>query len=87
MRQKEKLELDGKDAQGQQDRQDQFAKIFTNDAGITARVCPQGHVYLQVGHTSISFKKEHFVDLAQVVHAAERHIVESGTHWASQTRH
>ncbi len=70
-----------------QDQQDQFAKVFTNDAGITARVCPQGHVYLHVGHTCISFRKEHFVDLAQVVHAAEQHLLETGPHWTSQIRH
>ncbi len=56
---------------GEQDLREQFVKVFTNDAGMTARVCPQGHVYLQVGHTCISFRKEHFVDLAQIVHAAE----------------
>ncbi len=70
-----------------QDLQDQFAKVITNDAGITARICPQGHVYLQVGHTCISFRTEHFVDLAQVVHAAERHILEASSHWNSHTQH
>ena len=72
---------------GGQDLQDQFAKVFTNEAGITARVCPEGHVFLQVGHTCISFRKEHFVDLAQVVHAAERHILETSPHWNSHTQH
>ena len=50
--------------QGGQDRQDQCAKVITNEAGIMARICPEGHVFLQVGHTCISFRKEHFVDLA-----------------------
>ena len=72
---------------GGQDLPDQFAKVFTNEAGITARVCPEGHVFLQVGHTCISFRKEHFVDLAQVVHAAERHILETSSHWSSHTQH
>ena len=72
---------------GGPDLQDQFAKVFTNEAGITARICPEGHVFLQVGHTCISFRKEHFVDLAQVVHAAERHILETSSHWSAHTQH
>ena len=77
----------GHSEKDEQDLQGQFAKVFTNDAGITARVCPQGHVYLQVGHTCLSFRTEHFVDLAQVVHAAERHILETSPHWTSHTQH
>ena len=72
---------------GRQALQDQFAKVITNEAGITARICPEGHVFLQVGHTCISFRKEHFVDLAQVVHAVERHILEASSHWNSHTQH
>ena len=72
---------------GRQALQDQFVKVITNEAGITARICPEGHVFLQVGHTCISFRKEHFVDLAQVVHAAERHILETSSHWNSRTQH
>ena len=72
---------------GGQDLRDQFAKVFTNDAGMTARVCPQGHVYLQVGHTCISFNKEHFVDLAQLVHASEQHILAASSHRTSYTQH
>ena len=66
---------------------DQYARVFTNETGITARVCPQGHVYLHVGHTCATFRKEQFIDLAHVVAAAERHLAETDTEWSSQTRH
>lgn len=66
---------------------DQYARVFTDETDITARVCPQGHVYLHVGHTCVTFRKDQFIDLAHVVAAAERHLAETDTEWSSQTRH
>ena len=50
------------------------ATVFSNQAGITARVCPRGHVYLQVGHTCLTLHKQDFLDLAQIVRATERRL-------------
>ena len=66
---------------------DQFSKLITNEAGISARICPQGHVYLQVGHTCLSLEKNHFVDLAQVVEKAAEHVAAPFDEPDSQTRH
>jgi len=51
------------------------ATVFSNQAGITTRVCPRGHVYLQVGHTCLTLRKEDFLDLAQVVRATAQRLL------------
>ena len=66
---------------------DQLSKIITNDSGISARICPQGHVYLQVGHTCLTLDKNHFVDLAQVVEKVAEHVAAPFDEHNSQTRH
>jgi hypothetical protein len=43
---------------------------------IQARICPQGHVYLYVGHTCLFLRQEEFLDVAQIVHAVENHLLE-----------
>jgi len=43
---------------------------------IQARVCPRGHVYLYVGHTCLFLRQEEFLDVAQMVHAVENHLLE-----------
>ena len=53
---------------------EQPATVFSNQAGITTRVSPRGHVYLQVGHTCLTLRKEDFLDLAQIVQATERRL-------------
>jgi hypothetical protein len=53
---------------------EQTATVFSNQEGITARVCPRGHVYLQVGHTCLTLCKQDFLDLAQIVRATERRL-------------
>ncbi len=35
----------------------QTATVFSNQTGISTRVCPRGHVYLQVGHTCLTLRK------------------------------
>ena len=50
------------------------ATVFSNQAGITARVCPRGDVSLQVGHTCLTFCKQDFLDLAQIVRATKRRL-------------
>jgi len=51
---------------------------------IQARVCPQGHVYLYVGHTCLFLRQEEFLDVAQIVHAVESHLLEDVTEMASE---
>lgn len=43
---------------------------------IQARVCPCGSVYLYVGHTCLFLRQEEFLDVAQIVHAVENHLLE-----------
>jgi hypothetical protein len=43
---------------------------------IQARVCPRGHVYLYVGHTCLFLRQDEFLDVAQIVHAVEDHLLE-----------
>lgn len=43
---------------------------------IQARMCPQGHVYLYVGHTCLFLREEEFLEVAQIVHTVERHLLE-----------
>jgi hypothetical protein len=65
----------------------QTATVFSNQAGITVRVCPREHVYLQVGHTCLTFRKEDFLDLAQIIHATERHLLVDQRVSPRETRH
>lgn len=51
----------------------QFAKAMN----IQAQVCSRGHVYLYVGHTCLFLRQEEFLDVAQIVHAVENHLLEA----------
>jgi hypothetical protein len=42
---------------------------------IQARVCPQGHVYLYVGHTCVFLRKEEFMEVAQMVRTVEDYLL------------
>ena len=53
---------------------EQTATVFSNQSGITTRVCLRGHVYLQVGHTRLTLRKEDFLDLVQIVQATEHRL-------------
>jgi hypothetical protein len=46
------------------------AAVFSNQHGITARVCSRGRVVLSLGRTSLSLWRPDFLRLARVVHAA-----------------
>lgn len=66
---------------------EQMATVFSNQAGITARVCPRGHVYLQVGHTCLTLRKEDFLALAQIVQATEQRLLVDQLAPPQETRH
>lgn len=66
--------------------EEHHATVFSNQTGISARVCPRGHVYLSVGHTCLTLRRGDFLDLAQVVRAAENHLLEDkASHQGEQT--
>ena len=48
----------------------------TSQMDIKARVCPEGHVYLYVGHTCLFLQQDEFQDVAQIVHAVENYFLE-----------
>jgi hypothetical protein len=50
------------------------ATVFSNQAGVTARVSSRRHVRLQVGHTCLTLCKQDFLDLAQIVRATKRRL-------------
>jgi hypothetical protein len=56
---------------------EQMGTVFSNQAGITARVCPRGHVSLQVGHTCLTLRKQDFLNLAHLVQTTERRLRET----------
>jgi hypothetical protein len=63
------------------------ATVFSNQTGITTRVCPRGHVDLRVGHTCLTLRKEDFLALAQVVKATEQRLSAGLTVSPQETRH
>jgi hypothetical protein len=66
---------------------EQTAMVFSNKAGITTRVCPRGHVYLQVGHTCLTLRKEDFLALADVVKATAQRLSARQSISPQETRH
>ena len=54
---------------------------------IQTRVCPCGSVYLYVGHTCLYLRQEEFLDLAQIIHAAENHLLEQQGPCSSERQH
>lgn len=53
------------------------AVISSSQMHIQTQICPRGHVYLYVGHTCLFLRHEEFLDLAQIVHATEKHLLET----------
>jgi hypothetical protein len=51
-----------------------YANVFSNQAGITARVCSRGLVSLSVGHTCLTLRREEFLRLAHIVRVAETQL-------------
>ena len=54
---------------------------------IQTRVCPCGSVYLYVGQTCVYLRQEEFLDLAQLVQATERHLLEQQDPLIDELRH
>lgn len=61
--------------------------VSSTQMNIQTKVCPRGHVYLYVGHTCLFLRQEEFLDLAQVVHATERHLLETKGVPLTEPRH
>jgi hypothetical protein len=61
--------------------------ISSTQMSIQAKVCPRGHVYLYVGHTCLSLRKDEFLDLAQIVQMTEQHLLANGCPSPSEQRH
>jgi hypothetical protein len=51
------------------------ASISSSPMAIRTKVCPCGNVYLYAGHTCVYLRQEEFLDVAQVVQAAERYVL------------
>jgi hypothetical protein len=66
---------------------DTYMAVFSNQVGIAARVCPRGHVYLQVGYACLTLRHDDFLDLAQVIRAAETYLVEKTLPWPNESQH
>ena len=54
---------------------------------IRTRVCPCGNVYLYVGHTCVYLRQEEFLDVAQVIQAAERYVLGQEDTGIDERRH
>jgi hypothetical protein len=61
--------------------------ISSTQMTIQTKVCPRGHVYLYVGHTCLSLRREEFLDLVQVVQMTEKHLLANGFSSPSEQRH
>jgi hypothetical protein len=66
---------------------ERMATVFSNQTGITTRVCPRGHVYLQVGHTCLTLRKEDFLALAHVVKVTKQRLLVDQRTSPQETRH
>jgi hypothetical protein len=54
---------------------------------IHTKVCPCGNVYLYVGHTCVYLRQEEFLDVAQVIQAAERYVLGQEDAVTDERRH
>lgn len=61
--------------------------ISSPQMNIKVKVCPRGHVYLYVGHTCLSLHKDEFLELAQVVHVTEQHVLENALPSPGEQKH
>ena len=62
--------------------------IFSNQRGLSTRICPRGSVAVCVGHTSISLHKADFLDLVDIIVATQQALLkdECSSH-DHQTKH
>ena len=54
---------------------------------IHTKVCPCGNAYLYVGHTCVYLRQEEFLDVAQVIQAAERYVLGQEDAVTDERRH
>ena len=66
---------------------DHYAKVFSQQSGITARVCSRGIVALSVGHTCLTLRKEEFLRLAHIVRSAETELFGQRDAGQAERRH
>jgi len=66
---------------------DHYTTVFSNQHGIVARACSGGVVFLSVGHTCLTLRKEEFLRLAQVVRTTEIHSFEQRDGGVEERRH
>ena len=64
-----------------------LASISSSPMAIRTKVCPCGNVYLYVGHTCMYLRQEEFLDVAQVIQAAERYVLGQEDAGTDERRH
>jgi hypothetical protein len=64
-----------------------YSTVFSNQEGISARVCPRGVIALSIGHTSLTLRKADFLRLAQVIRETETRVDERRAVHAGEPRH
>ena len=67
--------------------QDNNTVIFTNQRGLSTRICPRGSVAVCVGHTCVSLRKSDFLDLAEIIMATQQHLLEHDGFEHGHTKH
>jgi hypothetical protein len=67
--------------------QEHNAIIFSNQRGLSARICPRGSVAVCIGHTCISLRKSDFLDLAEIIMATQQHVLAGECVEHGQTKH
>jgi hypothetical protein len=65
----------------------QRTSISSSPMAIHTKVCPCGNVYLYVGHTCVYLRQEEFLDVAQVIQAAERYVLGQEDAVTDERRH
>jgi hypothetical protein len=53
-----------------------YSTVFSNQQGITARICPRGVIALSIGHTTVTLQQADFLRLAQAIRGAESYVFE-----------
>lgn len=67
--------------------EDKNTTVASPQTGISARVCPRGHVSLHIGNTCVSLWKDDFLELAQIVRVTENHLLRNQFSWQSEQKH
>jgi hypothetical protein len=64
-----------------------YSTVFSNQQGITARICPRGVIALSIGHTSVTLQKADFLRLARVIRGAESRVARRQDISPGEARH